>query len=118
ISAPELCLLTYRYVPAKVHRAMERAIIKGDTPTLARFNELLDGLTQFIQKHQREQGKSFVSRTRIRPARYFGQATVVLRVVLANPLTTHEILNQVLVEQSGIAALETEFLPALLALAD
>ncbi|SUI60233.1 L-2,4-diaminobutyrate decarboxylase [Shewanella putrefaciens] len=116
VTEPELCLLTYRYVPAKVQAAIQVAIEQGDTAKLARFNELLDGLTQFIQKHQREQGKSFVSRTRISPARYFRQATVVFRVVLANPLTSNEILNQVLVEQSEIAALDKEFLPALMAM--
>ncbi|MGL5906424.1 MAG: pyridoxal-dependent aspartate 1-decarboxylase PanP [Shewanella sp.] len=118
VTEPELCLLTYRYVPANVQMAMQLAIEQGDTLKLTRFNELLDGLTQFIQKHQREQGKSFVSRTRISPARYSGQATVVLRVVLANPLTTHEILNQVLAEQSEIATSENEFLPKLMALAN
>ena len=116
VTAPELCLLTYRYVPAEVQAAMQVAIDQGDRTKLARFNELLDGLTQFIQKHQREQGKSFVSRTRIQPARYFRQPTVVFRVVLANPLTSHEILNQVLIEQGEIAALDNEFLPALLAM--
>lgn len=116
VTAPELCLLTYRYVPASVQAAMQVAIEQGDKVKLARFNELLDGLTQFIQKHQREQGKSFVSRTRIQPARYFRQPTVVFRVVLANPLTSHEILNQVLIEQAEIAALDNEFLPALLAM--
>ena len=72
--------------------------------------------TNMAEKHQREQGKSFVSRTRIQPARYFRQPTVVFRVVLANPLTSHEILNQVLIEQGEIAALDKEFLPALLAM--
>lgn len=116
VTAPELCLLTYRYVPASVQAAMQVAIEQGDKAKLERFNEQLDGLTQFIQKHQREQGKSFVSRTRIQPARYFRQPTVVFRVVLANPLTSHEILNQVLIEQGEIATLDKEFLPALLAM--
>jgi glutamate/tyrosine decarboxylase-like PLP-dependent enzyme len=81
-----------------------------------RINELLDGLTQFIQKYQREQGKSFVSRTRIKPAKYFRQQTTVFRVVLANPLTSHQILHDVLTEQVEIAALDSEYLPQLLAL--
>ncbi|MCE9685004.1 putative pyridoxal-dependent aspartate 1-decarboxylase [Shewanella sp. AS16] len=116
VTAPELCLLTYRYVPAQVQRAMTQACAAGDIARLAQFNELLDGLTKFIQKHQREQGKSFVSRTRIQPARYFRQHTVVFRVVLANPLTSREILDAVLVEQTQIAALDKEFLPKLMAL--
>jgi aspartate 1-decarboxylase len=118
ITEPELCILTYRYVPSTVQLAMSDACQRQDWQALAQFNECLDGLTQFIQKHQREQGKSFVSRTRIQPARYNRQHTTVFRVVLANPLTGLEILQGVLAEQQEIAALDNEFLPQLLALAN
>lgn len=113
ITEPELCLLTYRYVPAQVQKAMAAA----DAEQLQRFNELLNGLTKFIQKRQREEGKSFVSRTRLTPARYNRQETIVFRVVLANPLTTEQILHDVLVEQDQIAQLDKEFYPKLLQLA-
>lgn len=113
ITEPELCLLTYRYVPAQVKKAMANA-----TPEqLQRFNELLNGLTKFIQKRQREEGKSFVSRTRLTPAKYQRQETIVFRVVLANPLTTEQILHDVLVEQDQLAQLDKEFYPKLLQLA-
>ncbi|RVT46536.1 putative pyridoxal-dependent aspartate 1-decarboxylase [Rheinheimera sediminis] len=113
ITEPELCLLTYRYVPAQVQRAMAVA----SAEKLLKFNELLNGLTRFIQKTQREEGRSFVSRTRIKPERYQRQDTVVFRVVLANPLTTDQILFDVLEEQQQVAALDKEFLPKLLQLA-
>ena len=113
ITEPELCLLTYRYVPAQVQKAMANA----NPEQLQRFNELLNGLTKFIQKRQREEGKSFVSRTRLTPARYQRQETIVFRVVLANPLTTEQILHDVLVEQDQIAQLDKEFYPKLLQLA-
>ncbi len=113
ITEPELCLLTYRYVPAEVQRAMAVA----SAEKLQKFNELLNGLTRFIQKTQREEGRSFVSRTRIKPERYQRQDTVVFRVVLANPLTTDQILFDVLEEQQQVAALDKEFLPKLLQLA-
>jgi glutamate/tyrosine decarboxylase-like PLP-dependent enzyme len=103
-------------VPLSVQLKLTEAIAINDFEMVARTNELLDGLTQFIQKHQREQGKSFVSRTRIRPARYQRQHTTVFRVVLANPLTSHEILADVLNEQTQIAQLDNEFYPQLLAL--
>ncbi|WP_333797616.1 pyridoxal-dependent aspartate 1-decarboxylase PanP [Rheinheimera sp.] len=117
ITAPELCLLTYRYVPAKVQQAMQKAKVAGDTERLQKFNELLSGLTKFIQKRQREEGKSFVSRTRLKPQRYQRQDTVVFRVVLANPLTTDNILHEVLAEQVELAAMDKEFLPKLLSMA-
>ncbi|MGI2259321.1 pyridoxal-dependent aspartate 1-decarboxylase PanP [Shewanella sp. GXUN23E] len=117
-SQPELCLLTYRYVPAQVQAAMASAKTRGDTQLLEQFNSLLDSLTQFIQKTQREQGKSFVSRTRIPARGYSHRKSTVFRVVLANPLTTESILEEVLAEQVQIAAAETQFLPALLTLAN
>jgi aspartate 1-decarboxylase len=116
VTAPELCLLTYRYVPAQAQQALTLVGMQGNTQAMTELNSLLDGLTQFIQKHQREQGKSFVSRTRIRPARYCRQDTLVFRVVLANPLTSHKILEEVLEEQTEIAKLETDYLPRLMAL--
>ncbi|MCL1097423.1 pyridoxal-dependent aspartate 1-decarboxylase PanP [Shewanella gelidii] len=117
VTNPELCLLTYRYVPIAVRNAMDIARERGDTELLARFNTLLDGLTKFIQKRQRENGKSFVSRTRITPERDFKQRIVVLRVVLANPLTTREILHDIIAEQRQLAEQNIRYLPPLLELA-
>ncbi|MEZ9197235.1 pyridoxal-dependent aspartate 1-decarboxylase PanP [Shewanella sp. 10N.286.54.B9] len=119
VSKPELCLLTYRYVPQNVQIAMATARAKNDVNKLTEFNALLDGLTKFVQKRQREQGTSFVSRTRINPEnqQLMNIKAVVFRVVLANPLTSHEILQQVLAEQTVIASQEQVFLPQLLALA-
>ncbi len=117
VTAPELCLLTYRYVPAPVQQAMQKAKALGDVEKLKKFNDLLSGLAKFIQKRQREEGKSFVSRTRLTPARYYRQDTVVFRIVLANPLTTDQILHDVLDEQIELAKMDKEFLPKLLQLA-
>ncbi len=99
ISEPELCLLTYRYVPYKVQRFMATATDEQRH----QINDWLNDLTKFIQKRQRETGKYFVSRTRLTPKQYKGQEIVVFRVVLANPLTTDDILQQVLVTQKVIA---------------
>ena len=78
---------------------------------------MLDKLTKFIQKRQRENGKSFVSRTRIEVQRYEGRKTIVFRVVLANPLTSNDILKDVLLEQVELASESETFLPKLLSLA-
>ncbi|MGE6651181.1 pyridoxal-dependent aspartate 1-decarboxylase PanP [Shewanella colwelliana] len=116
VSAPELCLLTYRYVPAQVQALLTHAVKHDDLELVTQINQLLDGLTKFVQKRQREQGKSFVSRTRITPDNNLGLTSVVFRVVLANPLTGHDILQQVLAEQREIAQQDALFLPQLLAL--
>jgi len=109
ISEPELCLLTYRYVPKKI----QALLMQCTAVEQAEINKLLDNLTQFIQKRQRENGKSFVSRTRIESSLYQGTKVLVFRVVLANPLTTQEILTNVLLEQSELALQYQNFFPQL-----
>jgi aspartate 1-decarboxylase len=112
VTAPELCLLTYRYNPASVQRLLANA----DDKQQDIINALLDKLTKFIQKRQRENGKSFVSRTRIEVKKYQGHKTLVFRVVLANPLTSKTILQDVLAEQVQLAQESENFLPELLAM--
>jgi len=100
ITEPELCILTYRFIPSRVKPILQQA-----TPEqVRRIMPHLNALTRFIQKRQRETGHSFVSRTKLTPAQYFREPTVVFRVVLANPLTTTEMLEEVLQEQREIAA--------------
>ena len=100
ISEPQLCLLTYRFIPAKVKQVIGQA----NAEQIKRIMPHLNALTRFIQKRQRETGTSFVSRTKITPAHYHREPTVVFRVVLANPLTTVEMLREILAEQRNIAA--------------
>ena len=98
ITAPELNILTYRYNPAWLQKKM----LQLDMERLEQINLLIDQITQEIQKRQREAGKTFVSRTRLRSSRYNGNQITVFRTVLANPLTTEEILSAVLDEQCAI----------------
>jgi glutamate decarboxylase len=97
-SVPELNILTYRYCPHTVQQKLARA----KAEQIGRINAILDQVNQLLQKYQREAGKTFVSRTRLRVAAYGHQELTVLRVVLANPLTTDEILSAVLAEQCAI----------------
>ena len=99
ISKPELNILTYRLVPAEIQRLLAQA-----TPEeYQAAGEVLNRLTVLIQKTQRERGKTFVSRTTLKPAWLERHPTTVFRVVLANPLTTELILREVLKEQREIA---------------
>ncbi len=102
VTEPELNILTYRYNPAWVQR--ELAAAPGERA--ARINEVLDKVTETMQKRQRENGRTFVSRTRLAPGRYRGDRITVFRVVLANPLTTDEILSSVIDEQCEMAGQE------------
>ena len=85
-------LLTYRYVPV----AERAALARGSADERRATNDALSSLNESIQKEQRAQGKTFVSRTRLSSAAYAGQELTVFRVVLANPLTTQEILAGIL----------------------
>ena len=116
ITKPELCLLTYRYVPKAVQTFLAKAVENNDRKAQDEINSLLGKLTKFIQKRQREDGQSFVSRTRIEVARYGGEKVIVFRVVLANPLTSKAILNDILSEQCILAQESEQYLPQLLAL--
>ncbi|MFO7764990.1 MAG: putative pyridoxal-dependent aspartate 1-decarboxylase [Pelovirga sp.] len=100
ITAPELNILTYRYHPEWLQQRM----INLDSHCRQQVNQLLDQLTREIQKRQREAGKTFVSRTRLRSAVYGAEQITVFRVVLANPLATDDILEAVLAEQQEIVA--------------
>ncbi|WP_394210268.1 pyridoxal-dependent aspartate 1-decarboxylase PanP [Enterovibrio calviensis] len=112
ISEPELCLLTYRYVPEDVRRAF--AIATPDQKDA--IHKQLNDLTVFIQKRQREAGQNFVSRTTLTPNYLDRRSTHVFRVVLANPLTTKAILQDVLDEQRDIAKQSTLAYPELMAM--
>lgn len=112
ITRPELCLLTYRYAP----KVIQDFLATATNEQQEQINSLLHNLTKFIQKRQRENGKSFVSRTRIEVSRYQGNKILVFRVVLANPLTSSEILQSILEEQCTLANESVSFLPELLKL--
>jgi glutamate decarboxylase len=118
VTKPELCLLTYRYVPKTVQALLTRAVDNHDTKTQDEINLLVGKLTKFIQKRQREDGRSFVSRTRIEVARYGGEKVIVFRVVLANPLTNKAILHDILAEQCLLAQESQQYLPKLLAISN
>ncbi|MBU3071423.1 putative pyridoxal-dependent aspartate 1-decarboxylase [Aestuariicella sp. G3-2] len=101
VVAPTLNILGYRYNPEWLQSAMPGL----SAEVRSEVNELLDQVTQLIQKSQRAAGKTFVSRTRVDVSRYQGQVVTVFRVVLANPLTTEAVLDSVLEEQLELVTL-------------
>ena len=95
-SAPELNILTYRWCPPELdpHRPSI-----GQRERIRRVGAL-NQLNERVQRLQREAGKSFVSRTTLRLPDFPDMESVVLRCVLMNPLTTAEILKEILDEQT------------------
>lgn len=101
ITEPELNILTYRYTPAFIRPIL----LNADEALRSEINAVLNIITRRIQKVQRGLGRSFVSRTQLNPMRYDRSNIIVFRVVLANPLTTMEILETILEEQREIVAM-------------
>jgi len=102
ITQPELNILTYRlFPPANISLGGFR--LKQGTPEES-FNtsHQLNAITRKVQQLQREAGKSFVSRTTLRVHQYPGQDTVVFRCVIMNPMTTIDVLREILDEQEEI----------------
>ena len=94
VTPPELNILTYRVHPGH-----------GRTGTGKRplSEHRLNRINLAVQRHQREAGKSFVSRTTLTWGENRDKQMVVLRCVIMNPLTTLEILKEILAEQAAIA---------------
>ena len=101
-SEPELNILTYRYCP----KSIQQKLLLATPEQSCCVNAVLNQINQLVQKNQREAGKTFVSRTRLRVPSTGKKTITVFRVVLANPLTTDEILASVLEEQCSIVQQE------------
>lgn len=98
VTHPELNILTYRIVPPYLRTKMSGS----DPREKAEINRAIDHINIVVQRKQREAGKSFVSRTRIRPDIKDEQKVVVLRSVIMNPMTNIKILRDILDEQEQI----------------
>jgi glutamate decarboxylase len=98
ITAPELNILTYRFCPLD----FQEKLAGSDAKQKVRINETLNDINRQIQRRQREAGKSFVSRTTLDIKDFSGQHIVVLRTVIMNPMTTIDILREILNEQEEI----------------
>jgi putative pyridoxal-dependent aspartate 1-decarboxylase len=96
LADPSINILVYRYVPAWLRaKARRRELSQTENQEISAFNVRL-------QKLQRQTGRSFVSRTSLRVPGYVDEMLTVLRVVLANPLTTPAHLDDILEEQMRI----------------
>ncbi len=98
VTAPELNILTYRFFPLSLKKQFE----EESRPDNQEINVLLNKINQRIQRLQREAGKSFVSRTTLKSNDPSDGEIVVLRCVLMNPMTTIDILREILDEQEEI----------------
>jgi glutamate decarboxylase len=104
MNLPELFIFNYRFVPAEIRRKLSDA----DAATREKINNILNEMTVDLHRAIRKQDTSFVSRTILESTKYTPQNIVVLRAVTINPLTTKDILSEIIDEhnQLGIALYE------------
>lgn len=103
-SVPETNILTYRYVPECWLPVLEQIragrVVEG-AAALHFANDFLSDVNIEIQKRQRLEGLSFVSRTTLESV-YPDSRVAVLRAVLMNPFTHGAIIGGVLADQVRI----------------
>jgi putative pyridoxal-dependent aspartate 1-decarboxylase len=111
MNQPELFIFNYRFVPKRVRETIEVLMrkIQGVDPDglehqqynkyrnrLHQINNVLNDLNIELHKELREDDNTFVSRTMFDVPNYFYQDIVVLRAITINPLTTPEILKEII----------------------
>ncbi len=112
MNRPELFIFNYRFVPKKILEKLDSLMLKisqenhvGETAEMKRvrqINIVLNDLNVELHKAHREEDNSFVSRTTIDSPIYFYQNIVILRAVTINPITTPEILKEIITEQNRL----------------
>ncbi len=98
ITRPVLNIITYRFCPPQV----QQKLLTADSAEKKQINGKLNKINRQMQISQREAGKSFVSRTTLFMENDYNKGIVVLRSVLMNPMTTLDILIEILNEQEQI----------------
>lgn len=93
VGEPQTNIVNYRYIPEAL-RGYGRIHSESES-------RKIDAAVEAIQQEQFLRGRSFVSRTRIWDGR---RKIAVFRVVLSNPLITHDDLRAVLEDQANLAA--------------
>lgn len=118
MNQPELFIFIYRFVPQKIREKIDSIMLnlngkntlrnRDDVSRiefierLEKINNVLNDLNIELHKELREADNSFVSRTMIDCPGFYYQNIVVLRAITVNPLTTPEILKEIIEEQNRI----------------
>ena len=99
MNTPELFIFNYRFVPAAVQTFLAA---QADPGRIERINEIINMMNIELHRAIRKKDTSFVSRTVLESTRYAPQPLVVLRAVTINPLTTGEILKEIVDEHNRL----------------
>lgn len=126
LNTPELFILIYRFIPKEVQQDLN-ALFEANKKAkkkdkeieykIKKINCLINALNIKLHKELRRDDTTFVSRTKLESTKYRPYNIVVLRAVPINPLTTKEILEEIVSVQNCIGMrLWNEFRPAYLRL--
>ena len=118
MNQPELFIFNYRFIPKRVQERLNMLMAKiqseelngakrseiktGYLKKVENINKALNDLNIELHKAIREEDESFVSRTMIDSPQYFYQNCVVLRAITINPLTTIDILREIIEQQNNL----------------
>lgn len=109
---PELFIFNYRFVPRQVREKLDMLMREKNhinekkrsvaAVRIKRINHVLNQLNIELHRAIRQEDNSFVSRTILESTRYEPQKIVVLRALTINPLTTSEVLREIIDEQNRL----------------
>jgi glutamate decarboxylase len=112
LNDPELFIIIYRFIPhiarkqlaewETLRQSKEGKESRELEKSIGRVNRIINALNIKLHKALRMDDTSFVSRTTLESTIYRPQNIVVLRAVLANPLTDKDILKEVVDTQNRI----------------
>ena len=113
LNDPELFIIIYRFIPDPVRRqlaeweALKRSAAGKEKArelerNITKVNRIINALNIKLHKALRMDDTTFVSRTTLESTVYRPQNIVVLRAVLANPLTDRNILKEIVDTQNRI----------------
>lgn len=123
LNFPELFIIIYRFIPRLVRRQLQewfemrknsrKQKVKDLERSIRKVNLVVNALNVKLHKALRRDDTTFVSRTTLESTRYRPQNIVVLRAVLANPLTDRGILEEIVDTQNRLGLeIWEEFQPA------
>ncbi len=113
LNHPQLYILIYRFIPEPVREQLwswkaEEGLKKNSKRfkeldrKIRKVNNLINALNIKLHKALRMDDTTFVSRTALESTIYRPQLIVVLRAVMINPLTTRQILGEIVETQNRI----------------
>lgn len=99
MNSPELFIFNYRFVPAPIRSMLAS---EKNPVRVEKINDIINLMNIDLHRAIRKKDTSFVSRTVLESTRYAPQRISVLRAVTINPLTTPEILEEIVDEHNRL----------------